>query len=76
MLLVSHNVQQRGHAHDGCYVNRTLSGVVWGVVRSDRAVVCLEVEFRALSVLRAGPEAVRVIIEKVAREGPCPNCGC
>ena len=32
MLLVSHNVQQRGHEHDGCYVNPP-PDVVWDVVR-------------------------------------------
>jgi transposase len=35
----------------------------------------LEADFRVLSVLRTGREAVRVIIEQVAREGPCPSCG-
>jgi transposase len=35
----------------------------------------LEAEFRVVSVQRAGPEAVQVIIEQVVREGPCPTCG-
>src|SRR3712207_3609158 len=72
MLLVSHNVQQRGHKHDGCYVNR-LPDVVWDVVRTDRGV------FRSggASSVCNGPaaSAVMVVIEQIAREGPCPTCG-
>ena len=82
MLLVSHNVQQRGHEHDGCYVNRPHPGVVWGVVRptgtlSDPAAVLLglEDEFCVLSVRRTAASAVEVIVEQTAREGPCPTCG-
>jgi hypothetical protein len=67
MLLVSYNVQQRGHEHDGCYVNRPLR------VLSDPASMLfgLEAEFRVLSVCRTGPTAVRLIMEQSAREGPC-----
>jgi hypothetical protein len=51
---------------------QVLSGVL-----SDPAEVLLglEAEFRVLSVLRAGPETVQVIIEQVARDGSCPTCG-
>ena len=66
MLLVSHNVQQRGHEHDGCYVNRPHPSVVWGVVRPDRMLsdpaamlFGLEAEFRILSVRRTAAAAVR-----------------
>ena len=51
---------------------QVLSGVL-----SDPAGVLfgLEAEFRVVSVQRAGPEAVQVIIEQVVCEGPCPTCG-
>ena len=35
----------------------------------------LEDEFRVLSVQRTAAAAVTVVIEKTAREGPCPTCG-
>jgi transposase len=35
----------------------------------------LEGEFRVLFVQRIGPTAVKMIIEQIAREGPCPVCG-
>jgi hypothetical protein len=35
----------------------------------------LEGEFRVLSVRRIGPTAVKMIIEQIVREGPCPVCG-
>jgi transposase len=34
----------------------------------------LEGEFRVLLVQRIGPTAVKMIIEQIAREGPCPVC--
>jgi transposase len=50
--------------------------VLSGVLSDPTAVLFgLEAEFRVLSVLRTGPEAVRLIIEQAAREGPCPDCG-
>ena len=36
----------------------------------------LEGEFSVLIVQRSGPSAVKVIIEQIAREGPCPTAGC
>ena len=75
MLLVSHNVQQRGHEHDGCYVNRPIQ-VLSGVLSDPAGVLFgLEAEFRVLSVQRTGPDAVRLIMDQVVREGPCPACG-
>jgi transposase len=46
-------------------------------VLSDPAGVLfgLEREFRVLFVQRIGPTAVKMIIEQIAREGPCPACG-
>jgi transposase len=35
----------------------------------------LEEEFSVLMVDRCGPCAVKVIIEQIARDGPCPDCG-
>jgi transposase len=35
----------------------------------------LEEEFSVLTVDRCGPGAVKVIIEQIARDGPCPDCG-
>ena len=35
----------------------------------------LEEEFSVLAVDRCGPWAVKVIIEQIARDGPCPECG-
>ena len=51
---------------------QVLSGVL-----SDPAGVLfgLEAEFRVLSVQRTGPDAVRLIMDQVVREGPCPACG-
>jgi len=59
MLLVSHNVQQRGHEYVGCYVS------VFG----------LEDEFAVFDVQRVDASSVRVVIEQVARDGPCPAYG-
>jgi hypothetical protein len=36
----------------------------------------LEDEFGVLSVRRTAAAAVMVVIEQIAREGPCPTCGC
>jgi len=46
-------------------------------VLSDPAAVLfgLEAEFRVVSVERAGPTAVKLIIEQTARDGPCLACG-
>jgi hypothetical protein len=46
-------------------------------VLSDPAGVLfgLEGEFHVLFVQRIGPTAVKMIIEQIAREGPCPVCG-
>jgi hypothetical protein len=52
--------------------SQVLSG---GVVRTSGTVVRAGGEFRVLSVLRTGSEAIQLIIEHVAREGPCPICG-
>jgi transposase len=47
-----------------------------GVLSDPTAVLFgLETEFRVLSVQRTGAAAVTVIVEQVAREGPCPTCG-
>ena len=35
----------------------------------------LEHEFSVVEVRRVDAAAVKVIIEQVAREGPCPECG-
>ena len=35
----------------------------------------LEEEFSVLAVDRCGPRAVKVIIEQIARDGPCPDSG-
>src|SRR3954471_22162357 len=35
----------------------------------------LEGEFRVMLVQRIGPTAVKMIIEQITREGPCPECG-
>jgi transposase len=35
----------------------------------------LEDEFSVLSVQRTAPAAVSVVVEQMAREGPCPDCG-
>ena len=75
MLLVFHNVQQRGHEHDDAtsiVPTQVLSGVL-----SDLTTMLfgLEEEFSVLAVDRCGPWAVKVIIEQIARDGPCPECG-
>jgi hypothetical protein len=78
MLLVFHNVQQRGHEYEGCYVRRAHGSVVrrdQSVVRPDGGVIRFEGEFRVLFVQRIGPTAVKTSIEQIAREGPCPVCG-
>jgi hypothetical protein len=36
----------------------------------------LEEEFSVLTVDRIGPCVVKVIIEQIARDGPCPDCRC
>jgi hypothetical protein len=54
MLLVFHNVQQRGHEYDGCYVRRPHGSVLSDATKvlSDPAGVLfgLEGEFRVLFV--------------------------
>jgi len=35
----------------------------------------LEDEFSVLEVTRAEPATLKVIIEQLGREGPCPACG-
>jgi transposase len=78
MLLVCHNVQEQGHEYDGCYVRRPHASVVrrdQSVVRPDGGLFGLEGEFCVLFVQRLGPTAVKMIIEQIAREGPCPVCG-
>ena len=35
----------------------------------------LETEFSVLSVRRTASSAVKVVVEQIAREGPCPACG-
>jgi transposase len=35
----------------------------------------LEAEFRVLNVQRTAASAVMVVIEQIARDGPCPTCG-
>ena len=35
----------------------------------------LEAEFRVVSVQRTAASAVMVVIEQIARDGPCPTCG-
>jgi hypothetical protein len=54
MLLVSYNVQQRGHEHVGCYVS------LFG----------LEGEFNVLEVLRVDSANLKVLNEQTAREAP------
>jgi transposase len=50
--------------------------VLSGVLSDPAAVLFgLEEEFAACSVDRTGPTAVKLIIERAAREGPCPACG-
>jgi transposase len=50
--------------------------VVSGVLSDPAGVLFgLEEEFRVLSVQRTGPDAIRLIMEQTAREGPCPDCG-
>jgi transposase len=46
-------------------------------VLSDPATVLfgLEAEFGVLNVERTGPASVKLIIEQMARDGPCPACG-
>jgi hypothetical protein len=63
MLLVSHNVQQRGHE-----LSDATSGDASGLFG-------LEDEFSVLQVQRVDTAAVKVIIEQTAREGPCSACG-
>jgi transposase len=47
-----------------------------GVLSDPTAVLFgLEAEFSVLSVERIAASAVKVVIEQVAREGPCPDCG-
>jgi transposase len=35
----------------------------------------LEHQFRVLHAQRTAPEAIKVVVELTAREGPCPACG-
>jgi transposase len=50
--------------------------VLSGVLSDPTAMLFgLEAEFDVLSVARAGPSMVTVVIEQAAREGPCPDCG-
>ena len=50
--------------------------VLSGVLSDPTAVLFgLEEEFSVLTVDRCGPCAVKVIIEQIARDGPCPDCG-
>jgi transposase len=50
---------------DSTQVLSDAAGVVFG----------LEAEFRVVSAGRTGPTAIELIMEQVAREGPCPACG-
>jgi hypothetical protein len=73
MLLVFHNVQQRGQEHDGCYVNQPHHQILSGVLSDPTAMLFgLEEEFSVLTVDRCGPCAVKVNIEQIARDGPVP----
>jgi hypothetical protein len=50
--------------------------VLSGVLSNPTAMLFgLEEEFSVLTVDRCGPRAVKVIIEHIARDGPCPDCG-
>jgi len=50
--------------------------VLSGVLSDPTAMLFgLEEEFSVLAVDRCGPRAVKVIIEQIARDGPCPDCG-
>jgi len=50
--------------------------VLSGVLSDPTAVLFgLEKEFSVLTVDRCGPCAVKVIIEQIARDGRCPDCG-
>jgi transposase len=50
--------------------------VLSGVLSDPTAMLFgLEEEFSVLMVDRCGPCAVKVIIEQIARDGPCPDCG-
>lgn len=46
-------------------------------VMSDPAAVLfgLEDEFRVLLAERTGPDAIKVVVELTAWDGPCPGCG-
>jgi hypothetical protein len=46
-----------------------------GVVRTAAMLFGPGEEFSVLRVDRCGPCAVKVIIEQIARDGPCPDCG-
>ena len=43
--------------------------------KATSALFGIEDEFRMLSVVRLEPRQVKVLIETVSREGPCPACG-
>jgi transposase len=49
--------------------------VLSGMLSPTAMLFGLEEEFSVLTVDRCGPFAVKVIIEQIARDGPCPDCG-
>jgi transposase len=49
--------------------------VLSGVLSDPTAMLFGLEEFSVLRVDRCGPRAVKVIIEQIARDGPCPDCG-
>ncbi len=53
-----------------------VTSVPAGVAVSAVSVVLgIEDDFGVVSVARTGPDQVRVVIEQLPREGPCPACG-
>jgi hypothetical protein len=69
MLLVFHNVQQRGHEQDGCDPRKCCSTRPTVLSDPTRMLVGLNGEFRVLLVQRIGPTAVKMIIKQIARDG-------
>ena len=74
MLLVSHNIQQRGHEHDGCYVTLPFE-VSLKCCPTGRCCSDSRTSSPCCRSSGSAPDAVKVVVELTAREGPCPACG-
>src|SRR6478736_92636 len=76
MLLVSHNTSTNEATSMADARSPCPPEVSSGLLSDPAAVLFgLEHQFRVLHAQRTAPDAIKVLVELTAREGPCPACG-